>query len=92
MITSIILLSALVAWHANTSSGKAMQFAGCYTVVLSIFDLLAVMAGGSWVRLLIIVALRFGLATGYFWLLDRFDGLNGWLIAIVGGLALGFIA
>ncbi len=88
MIISVLVLAALIAWHGNSPSGKALMFGGVYAVVLLVLGLLGLMAGGSLSALLVVTVLRFAAASFLFWLLDRFHGMVGWLIAILGSVVL----
>lgn len=88
MILKAILLAILVSWHTRTPSGKALQFGGAYAGVLILPGLLAMMAGGGLLPLAILTVLRFLVAAGYFWLLDRIHGVFGWILTLAGALAL----
>ena len=88
MLISILILASLVAWHGNTASGKAMMFGGIYAGLLLCLGLPGLMGGGSLAPLLVGTALRFVAASLLFWLLDRFHGLLGWMIAIFGSIVL----
>ena len=88
MLIKALLLAMLVSWHTRTTSGKAMQFAGLYAGLLLIPGVMGLAAGGGLVPLVLFTAARFGLATLYFWLLDRIHGFFGWVITLVGALAL----
>lgn len=91
MLIKLILLGALLPWHANSPSGRARHFAGIFAGILAIAGLLGLMAGGSPLIWLLSLAINFGLAFAYFWLLDRFHGVSGWLLAIAGGLVLAWV-
>lgn len=88
MLIKIVLLAALISWHTRTTSGKAMQFAGLYAGVLFIPGLMGMAAGGGLMSLALDTAIRFALAALYFWLLDRFHGFLGWVITLVGAVAM----
>ena len=87
---SILILAALFTLHGNSASGKALFFGGTYAVLLGIIGFMSLGAGGSLTTLLVLTAIRFGAATLLFWLMDRFHGLLGWVLAILGALILSF--
>ncbi|HJU82846.1 MAG TPA: hypothetical protein VJ600_01415 [Holophagaceae bacterium] len=88
MLIKVLLLAALLSWHGNSPSGKAAGFAGVYAGLTLAMGLLGLMAGGSLAALLVLTAVRFGAAFLFFWLLDRFHGMLGWVLAIGGALVL----
>jgi hypothetical protein len=88
MLVRLLILIALISWHANSPSGRAAYFAGAYSLLLLVIGALGLMAGGDFTVLAVMTLLRFGVAFGLFWLLDRFEGMVGWALAIVGAVAL----
>lgn len=88
MMIKLALLIPLLIWHGNSPSGKALTFAGIYAVFTLGLSLAGVVAGGDLMTVVVVTVVRFAAAWLLFWLLDRFHGLFGWILAIVGTLAL----
>ena len=86
----IIVLAALIKLLIATD--KPFLCAGLYTFVVFALGMLAVMGGqATFLALLIITIIRFGLSSLYFWLLDRIGGGALWWIVLILGLAIGLV-
>ena len=85
----ILLLVALVRLLYITN--KPFLCSGTYTAAVFFFSLF-VFTGGvtEFLTLLLVMAIRFALASLYFWLLHKTEGLIYWII-LVGGLIVGLV-
>lgn len=87
-VIRLFIIGALIKIDLETS--KPFWCAGIYAVLCM---------GARWLfgvhflMNLLLTAISFGLASLFFWLVDRFEGEGGlwWLIVIVGALLLGIV-
>lgn len=87
---NIIVLAALIKLLIATD--KPILCSSLYTFVGFALGLLAVSGGQvTFLALLIITIIRFGLSSLYFWLLDRIGGGALWWIILILGLAIGLV-